>query len=820
MIPAQDDIRRNRIKAAALIGLLVLLSCSGYAFGLDTWEKKAASPGGYSGLIRKIQERGKIKILAGVKVEYALETQLSGTARKIQRDRIKSAQKKVMEDLGLRGLAPERARAYTYVPYLALTVDRAALDTLLASEGITHVEEDIPVPPTQPGWDIALIDAPALHAAGITANGITVAVLDTGIEKNHPYLSGAIVEEACYSSNGSDGDGSWSSLCPGGALSSTAPDSALPYATGVCPAGECDHGTHVSGTVAGRAGVSGSPGPGVAPGASIVAIQVFSRFESALYCGGAGYTPCVLSYTSDQIAGLERVYALRDTYAIASVNMSLGGGQYATPAECDAGNSSIKTIIDNLRAAGIATIGASGNDAFCGSMSAPACISTAISVGATESSDTVAAYSNSASFLTLLAPGSQITSSLPGNGWGTWSGTSMAAPHVSGSWALLKSKKADATVEEILSALTSTGRRVVDSGKCSLVTKPRIDVNKGYGVLGGGISLTLSTSGSGAGTVASSPAGIDCGSSCSASYGANAQVTLIATPALGSVFTGWSGGECSGTGTCTITMDRSKFIGATFNLGNIITVSRKGSGSGTVASRPSGISCPAVCSATFPGGRPITLTPVAALGSTFAYWTGACNDALPSCTVSMDANTTVAAAFFLTKNAKVRLTTSKKRVSAGDGAIFSSDGGIDCGIACGYNYYPRTPVTLTAAATGDAVFTGWSGACSGTGATCIVTMDKAKTAIAAFAGPQKLTVTKRRARGGDGTVTSEPAGIDCGTTCRSFFTVNTPVTLYAVPSENTVFTGWRGACAGTERACTLTMDKAKTVSASFTRINP
>ena len=764
MISKQDDFRQKRIGATIFIGVLIFLSCFAHALGIDTWEKKVASPGGYNALIRKAEGKNKIRILARVNVEYALEKQLSKTARQVQRDTIKSAQKRVMEDLGLRGLTPERSRTYTYVPYLALTVDRAALDTLLASEGITHIEEDIPVPVTQAGWDIALIEAPALHSAGITANGITVAVLDTGVDKNHPYLSGAIVEEACYSSNGSDADGSWSSLCLGGALSSIAPDSALPYASGNCPATECDHGTHVAGTIAGRAGVSGSPGPGVAPGASIIAIQVFSRFESVAYCGGAGYTPCVLSYTSDQIAGLERVYALKERYAIASVNMSLGGGQYATPAECDGDNTSIKATIDNLRAAGIATVAASGNDAFCGSMSAPACISTAISVGATERSDTVAAYSNSASFLTLLAPGSQITSSIPGNGWGTWSGTSMAAPHVSGSWALLKSKNLSSTVDEILAAFTSTGRGVVDSGKCSLVTKPRIDVNKGYGVLGGGFALTLSASGSGAGTVVSSPAGIDCGSTCSATFGADAQVTLTATPAPGSVFTGWSGEAWSGTGTCTVTMDGSKSIGASFNLGNIITVSRKGTGSGTVASRPSGISCPAVCSGTFLGDQSITLTPIASLGSTFAYWTGACNDALPSCTVGMNENTTVTAAFYLTKNAKFRLTTAKKRVSAGDGTILSSDGRIGCGTACGYGYYPHTPVTLTATASGDAVFTGWSGACSGTEATCTITMDKAKTALASFAGPQKLTVTKRRVKGGDGTVTSDPAGIDCGDT--------------------------------------------------------
>ena len=156
--------------------------------------------------------------------------------------------------------------------------------------------------------------------------------------------------------------------------------------------------------------------------------------------------PCALSYTSDQIKGLERVYALRNTYTIASANMSLSGGMYAAPCNSE----SQKPIIDSLRAAGIATVIASGNNGYTNALGSPACIDSAVSVGSTTKADAVSSFSNSAYFLSLLAPGSSIQSSVPGTGYSYSSGTSMAAPHVAGAWAVLKQMKPDAGVAEVL----------------------------------------------------------------------------------------------------------------------------------------------------------------------------------------------------------------------------------------------------------------------------------------------------------------------------------------------------------------------------------
>jgi subtilisin family serine protease len=327
-------------------------------------------------------------------------------------------------------------------------------------------------------------------ASGYSGAGQVVAILDTGVDKNHTFLTGKVVSEACYSKTATTASYTATSVCPGAVTSSTAAGSAMPYA-GNCPSGGCDHGTHVAGIVAGK-----DPGSlgynGVAKDAHLIAIQVFTRVNKE-YCGTA--TDCVLSFTSDQVLALQRVYDLRTTYSIASVNMSLGGGRYYNQTSCDADNSSPniarKAAIDNLRAVGIATVIASGNNGYTDSMGSPGCISSAISVGSTQDGsysttvDAVSSFSNSVSFLSLLAPGQWITSSLPGNNYATWDGTSMATPHVAGAWAVLKSKFPGASVDQILNVLKSTGKAITDPRNG--VTTPRIRLDQaaqGYSISG------------------------------------------------------------------------------------------------------------------------------------------------------------------------------------------------------------------------------------------------------------------------------------------------------------------------------------------------
>jgi Subtilase family len=233
---------------------------------------------------------------------------------------------------------------------------------------------------------------------------------------------------------------------------------------------------------------------GIAPGANLISIQVFSRFTGA-NCAGAGEDPCALSFTSDQIAGLDRVFALRNSFSIASVNMSLGGG--SSTVDCDA--DSRKPSIDNLRSAGIATAIASGNNGFTNAVSFPACISTAITVGSTTTSDVVSSFSNSSPLVELLAPGSNINSSVPGGGFAVFSGTSMATPGVAGAWAVLKQVSPGASVASVLSALQASGKPITDTRNG--VIKPRIRVLAG--------SVRFADTGFLSSTVAGPSAGLD-----------------------------------------------------------------------------------------------------------------------------------------------------------------------------------------------------------------------------------------------------------------------------------------------------------------------
>ena len=155
----------------------------------------------------------------------------------------------------------------------------------------------------------------------------------------------------------------------------------------------------------------------------------------------------------------------------------------------------------------------------------------------------------------------------------------------------------------------------------------------------------------------------------------------------------------------------------------------------------------------------------------------------------------------------------------GSGIVTSSAGEINCGAACRYTYPPLADikVTLTAVPLAGWRFTGWSGVCSGIDS-CTVTMDADKSVTATFAVGSSYTLTVSKAGTGAGTVTSAPAGIDCGSDCSESYPANTTVTLTATPAAGSSFTGWSGACAGTG-SCRVAMTAARSVTATFNAAN-
>ncbi len=359
--------------------------------------------------------------------------------------------------------------------------------------------------------------------------------------------------------------------------------------------------------------------------------------------------------------------------------------------------------------------------------------------------------------------------------------------------------------------------------------------------------LTVSTAGSGTGTVASSPAGIsNCGAAsgadCTELYDIGTSVTLTPTAGASSTFSGWTGthaGSCTGTApSCTLSMAASRSVTANFTLKQYaVTVTKAGSGSGTVASSPAGISnCGAAsnadCTEPFDHGTSVTLTPTAATGSTFAGWSGtdaaACTGTAPVCTLSVTQARSVTATF--TINTYV-LTVTK--AGAGTGTIASSPAGIsNCGAASGADctepYNHGTSVTLTPIAAAGSSFAGWSGtdagACTGTAPACTLAITQARNVTATFTiNTYPVTVTK--AGTGSGTVASNPAGIiDCGaptgSDCTENYAHGTSVTLTPTPFTGSSFAGWSGtsaaACTGTAPACTLSVTQARSVTATFT----
>jgi uncharacterized repeat protein (TIGR01451 family) len=444
---------------------------------------------GLQQLVAQAQESGSVRVLVQLDLPFRAEGELeTDQAVQAQQANIDGLQGMVLEQMADTNTAV--IATFKYIPYLALELDDVALETLAALPSVVAIEEDIPVPPSLSS-SIPVIGADAAWSAGYTGAGQTVAILDTGVDTSHAaFTTGGnrIVSEGCYSTT--NASYSATTVCPGGVEEATGVGTGVDCTAVVGPANskaqsDCSHGTHVASIAAGD---DGGSIVGVAPDANIIALQIFSLFNSTTYCGG--FSNCVLTFTSDQILALEHVYELRNSYDIASVNMSLGGGQYF--AACD--SDSRKAAIDNLRAVGIATIIASGNDGFRDSMGAPACISSAISVGATDDVDNVASFSNIAPFIDLVAPGVSIFAAVPG-GAGTKQGTSMATPHVTGAWALFKQAVPGASVDEAVAAFQAGAVPVDDNRSGGVETGlARLNINNAINSYVTGLSVSVSAS--------------------------------------------------------------------------------------------------------------------------------------------------------------------------------------------------------------------------------------------------------------------------------------------------------------------------------------
>jgi subtilisin family serine protease len=414
----------------------------------------------------RAEREGRVRVLVELKLpsgRHVAEGRLRSIAAIAQQRReILDAGTRVTTRLSAAGR--RIVHRYQTVPYVALDVSPAALAALEASDDVARVFEDQIVRPVL-AESVPLIEGDQAWAAGYDGTGTTVAIIDTGVDSTHPFLANKVVSEACYSSTI---PGRTVTTCPNGTDQQIGPGSAPP-----CVVDVCLHGTHVAGIAAGNGGPAGVTFSGVGKGANIVAVQVFTEITDPATCGSIP-APCAGALSSDIIAGLERVYALAPSLNIVSANMSLGGSSFSAP--CD--SEPYKPAIDNLRSINVATVVAAGNDGSGSTVSSPGCISSAISVGSIDKQNNVSTFSNVASFMSLFAPGTSITSSVPGGGYRSLNGTSMATPHVTGTWAILRQAVPSASVSLVLDSLRRTGLPITDNrpGVGAGVTVPRVSI--------------------------------------------------------------------------------------------------------------------------------------------------------------------------------------------------------------------------------------------------------------------------------------------------------------------------------------------------------
>ena len=313
------------------------------------------------------------------------------------------------------------------------------VDELTSLPGVATVRTSI-------GLAVSLSDSTRVVEADIAADvgfsgaGSVVVVIDSGIDTSHPALAGAVVHEACFLF-GTGG------VCPGsGAPSSIGPGSAAPC---VYSALSCAHGTHVAGIVASRDATR----PGVAPGASIISIRVAA--ENGLIT------------SAGVLAALDHVASQASSHNIVAVNLSLG----SNVANCT--DPDITAVLGVLADLDIVVVAASGNEPG-NEILYPACLPGVVAVGSAEVNGGARVVSDFTQYegdLAFVAPGRSIESTVPTaqdpTGFYPLTGTSMAAPHLAGSLAVLAEAHPSWSAERLVGLLAATGAPVsrLDTGE-------------------------------------------------------------------------------------------------------------------------------------------------------------------------------------------------------------------------------------------------------------------------------------------------------------------------------------------------------------------
>jgi hypothetical protein len=372
-----------------------------------------------AGVLAALDVDGRAEVIVNLREPRAWSEGSAARSANIQRD----------QDAVLAALCEEFSltRRYRHVPAMAGTITRAGV-ALLEGDGRVHSLQIDGSGGGQLEQAVAAIGGDRAQTAfDVSGEGVRVAILDTGVDTDHPDLGAAILAQHCFSY-----------ACP-----------PLRTREGISAEDDHGHGSNVAGIVASRGNVAS---PGFAPGAELVVVKVNDRNDTGR--------------VSDWVAGLDWVYDQLPNQHVKVVNLSFGT-TVLYPGNCDDDEPALASAIANLTGAGVAIFAASGNQGSATLIPAPACNTGVIAVGATYDSDVgyqppmgttyaqrwgrsfancadehtafdqIACFTNSNAELDIVAPGAPMTSDALHGGIDTYSGTSQASPVAAGVAALM-----------------------------------------------------------------------------------------------------------------------------------------------------------------------------------------------------------------------------------------------------------------------------------------------------------------------------------------------------------------------------------------------
>ena len=340
----------------------------------------------------------------------------------------------------VKSLGGTNLRALSIIPVISADLPLQAAEALQRNPHVAYVEPDgvVWALEEQTPWGVTKVGAPAVWAV-TTGSNVLVAVLDTGVDRDHPDLAGRIF---------------------GGTRTIDA---------GTSYEDDDGHGTHVAGTILATYN-NGIGVVGVAHGAQLYAVKVLNQD------GSGSWTSVAAGIDAAVVAGAD------------IISMSLGG---------DLGSSTLEWACQRAYEAGVLLVGAAGNDGRANgrgdTVDYPGRYESVVAVAATDSNDVRASWSSTGPAVELAAPGVGVYSTALGGVYATYSGTSMATPHVAGVAALIMAADPNLTNVGVRSLLTSTARDLGATGMDTLYGHGLVDAAAAYAAIGEPSSNTAPT---------------------------------------------------------------------------------------------------------------------------------------------------------------------------------------------------------------------------------------------------------------------------------------------------------------------------------------